>query len=325
MRSNVLFSIIPVSGSPSKSASPPSLGARPPLSVIVATTQPWPEIRLSLDSLYLQACEAGAEIIVADATGRGLPDDARYPRARRLVGLGKTVFQLRALAMAESTGEIVAVTEDHCRVAPDWCAQILRAHREWPQAAVIGGAVENGATARLIDWANFFITNGPYLLPIPAGERPDVTGQACISYKRRVVPSEFPAIGMVEADYKQRLRARGEKFVNDDRIVVAHVQSLGFYGSCAIHYHDGRSTAGLRLPRISFFTRLLNIAKGAAFPLRVLFQTARVTLRIAVRKPRHRRRALAAAPLVASLFCFHLAGEWVGYIAGPGDSPSRMR
>ncbi len=298
---------------------------RPPLSVIVATTQPWPEIRLSLDSFYSQACEAGAEIIVADATGRGLPDDACYPRARRLVSLGKTVFQLRALGMAESTGEVVAVTEDHCRVAPDWCAQILRAHREWPYAAVIGGAVENGATTRLIDWANFFASNDRFLPPLPAGQDGTATTQANISYKRRVIPCEYPALDILEKFYNERLRERGERIINDGRIIVAHVQSLGFWGSCLIHYHDARVVAGFYLPRISTLTRLLRIAKCLALPARVLIATTRITVRTMLRKPRHRRHALLSSPLIALLLCFHTAGELVGYLAGPGDSPSRMR
>ena len=299
--------------------------ARPPLSVVVGSTQPWPEIRGCLDSLYAQACEVGAEIVVADGDGRCLPEgDSRYPRVRLLKAVGRTVYQLRAHAMAESRGEIVAVMEDHCRATPDWCAQILRAHREFPDAAVIGGAVENGATDRLLDWAMFLISNGSFLLPIPIGERDNVSS-TCISYKRRVLPSEYPAIGMVEAHYKETLRERGEKFINADRIVVEHVQSLGLRGSCLIHYHDGRSSAGFRLPRVSRGAWLLGILTGLALPLRVPFWTARLVLRIALRKPHHRRRAFLAAPFIAVLYCFHLAGELAGAIAGPGRSPSRLR
>jgi hypothetical protein len=298
----------------------------PPLSVVIATTQAWPEIRGCLDSLYAQAGELRAEIIVADGNGRGLPDtESRYPQVRWLKALGATVFQLRALGMAAAKGDIVAVTEDHCRVTPGWCRQILQAHREWPAAAVIGGAVENGATEHLSDWANFLIANGAFLLPLPTGEREEVTGQANISYKRRVLPAAYPAIGMVEAHYKQLLRERGEKLVNDDRIVVEHVQSLGFLGSCLIHYHDGRCTAGFHRPRVSRRTWLFQLARGLALPVRVLIDTLRITLRIALRKPRHRIPALASAPLIAGLLCFHAAGEFVGYLTGPGSSPSQLR
>lgn len=91
------------------------------LSVIIATSQPWPELRMCLDSLHNQAVQAGAEVIVADGTGRGLPDDVtgRYPEVTWLKAPGCSVPQLRALAMSQACGEVVAVTEDHCRVAPD--------------------------------------------------------------------------------------------------------------------------------------------------------------------------------------------------------------
>lgn len=298
---------------------------RPPLSIVIAATQPWPEARGCLDSLHAQARRAGAEIIVADGTGRSLPDDARYPGIKRLEAPGRTVFQLRALAMAEAAGEIVAVTEDHCRAAPDWCEAILRAHREFPDAAVVGGAVDNGATGRLADWANFLASNDRFISPLPTGYAADVAGQACISYKRRALPSAYPAAGIVESHHKAFLAARGEKFVGDGRIAVVHVQSFGFSGSCFIHYHEGRTTAGFRRARMSPRARLFGVAKCLALPLRVAVATARITARTIARSPRHLRPALASLPLVAVLLSCHTAGELAGYLSGPGASPRWMR
>ncbi len=141
-----------------------------PLSVIVATSQPWPELRMCLDSLHVQAVRAGAEVVVGDGTGQGLPEDVarRYPEVTWLKVQGASVLQLRALAMSHTSGEVVAVTEDHCRVAPDWCERILEAHKRYPEAAAIGGAVENGARRKIIDWASFFIVND---IPAPAAPR----------------------------------------------------------------------------------------------------------------------------------------------------------
>jgi len=109
----------------------------------------------------------GAEIIVADGHGKGLPDDVtdRYPEVIWLKQPGGSVFYLRGLAMARARGEIVAVTEDHCEVTPGWCERTIRAHKEYPAAAAIGGAVENGATERLIDWAHFFLVFAPFTPP----------------------------------------------------------------------------------------------------------------------------------------------------------------
>ena len=297
----------------------------PPLSIVVATTQPWPEARGCLDSIYGQARRVGAEIIIADGSGRGLADDTRYPGVKRLEAPGRTVFQLRALGMAASTGEIVAVTEDHCRVAADWCDAILRAHREFPEAAVIGGAVDNGATGCLNDWANFLASNDRFISPLPTGFSRDVATQACISYKRRAMPSAYPAIGIVESHHKALLAERGEKFVVDGRIAVAHVQSFGFPGGCFMHFHEGRTTAGFHLGRIPPRARLFGIAKCLALPLRVAVATTRITLRTIRRNPRHLRPVLASFPLVAVFLCCQPAGELLGYLSGPGESPRWMR
>jgi hypothetical protein len=53
----------------------------PELSIVIATTQPWPELRMVLNSVYDQAQAIGAEILVADGHGHGRPDpeSARFP------------------------------------------------------------------------------------------------------------------------------------------------------------------------------------------------------------------------------------------------------
>jgi hypothetical protein len=112
-----------------------------PLSVVVATSQPWPELCMCLDSLHAQAVRTEAEVVVADATGRGLPEDVaqRYPEVKWLKVPGVSVLQLRAVAMSRTCGDVVAITEDHCRVAADWCERILAAHRQYP-----GGGLSTG-------------------------------------------------------------------------------------------------------------------------------------------------------------------------------------
>ena len=59
--------------------------------------------------------------------------------------------------------------------------------------------------------------------------------------------------------------------------------------------------------------------------MRVFIDTLRITLRTALRKPGHRIHALASAPFIGALLCFHAAGEFIGYLTGPGSSPSRLR
>lgn len=292
------------------------------LSIVIATTHPWPEIRGCLDSLRDQAAAHGAEILVADGDGAGLPEDAarHYPNIKWLVRRGASVFSLRALGISEAIGDIVAITEDHCRVAPDWCTRILEAHRDHPAAAAIGGAVQNAATSSLIDWANFALVFSPFMPPIRSGESELIALQANISYKRRVIPEAMGRLGMMEMLFNRELRERGERLVADGRILVHHDQSHGILRTCASHFHNGRSIAGFRLPDLTGFARLARIGSTVILPPFLLY----LTLRNVARKGQLEDGVLASAPLLLPLVVCHAAGELVGYIAGPGDSPKRL-
>ena len=294
-----------------------------PLSVIVGSTQPWPALATCLDSVYPQAVDAGVELLVAASHPQGLPPGAalRYPHAQFHAMPGATIFQLRAALLRLVSGPVVAVTEDHCRVAPDWCRQILQSHADWPAAAVIGGVVENGATTRLLDWANFFVTNGGSMPPVPNGAHRKVALQATVSYKRRVVPTDFPPWGYMEWMLNEDLRRRGESLVSDDRIRVDHVQSFTFLQACAIHFHDSRTIAAFRSTRISLPERALRLAVAATVMAPLL--VARSVLPILTK--RRRLGWLAASfPFIPLLCLFRAAGALAGFAAGSGDSPSQI-
>ncbi len=292
------------------------------LSIVIATTHPWPEIRECLESLRDQAAAHGAEILVADGDGAGFPEaEARnHPNVRVLERRGASVFALRALGISQASGGIIAITEDHCRVAPDWCARILDAHREHPDAAAIGGAVENGATSTLIDWANFALVFSPFMPPIRNGESEQIALQANISYKRRVIPEAMGRLGMMEFLFNREIRARGERLVADGRILVHHHQSHSIRRTCSSHFHNGRSIAGFRLADMTGIERLARIGSTVILPPFLLY----LTLRNVAGKGRLKDGILASVPLLLPLVVSHAAGELVGYVAGPGDSPRRI-
>jgi hypothetical protein len=295
---------------------------QPPLSIVIATTKPWPEIRACLDSLLKQAYMVGAEILVADGHGRGLPaiGGEPYEKVIWLRELGASVFGLRKLAMCQAKGEIIAVTEDHCRVAANWCEKIIQAHKEYPDAAAIGGAVDNGATTSLIDWANFFLVFAPFVLPIKNGPSERICLQANISYKRWVISRMASQLGVMEMLFTQQLREEGAVLIADDRLVVSHVQSHGFWGTFAAHFHNGRSIAGFRLEDLGGVERVLRGVSTVILPLYLLWYTLRALLG----KKRLLGQVLTCLPLLALLVCCHAAGELVGYLAGPGRSPQYL-
>jgi len=293
----------------------------PPVSVVVATTQPWPEIQPCLQSLRADAESLGAELIVADGDGQGLDRDHGFSRVRHVVARGRSVFELRGLGIAAAAAPIIAITEDHCVVGERWLSRVVEAHRTLPDAAAIGGVVENGATTRLIDWANFLIIFAPVLAPLVGGRRQEISLQANISYKRDRLPPPDPETGIMEMLLNRTLAARGETLVADERLVVSHVQSHGWAGTLAAHFHNGRSIAGYRLVSLSAAWRAARLASCVLLP-------AHLTLRV-VRSIATKRRlygiTAAALPLVMLLGCCHAAGEAVGYLAGPGKSPHQLR
>lgn len=285
---------------------------RPKLSVVLATTDMWPDLANCLALLEPQIAALDAELIIGDGDGRGLPEDYANPtgRVRWIREPGASVFQLRASGVALARGDIVALTEDHCVVAPDWCVSILRAHAEHPEALGIAGAIENGSTDHLIDWANYLQTFGAFAPPLDPRQRERAPLLANVSLKRAALPAEQMPPGWIELRLVPRLFRQGA-FLADPMILVRHVQSHGLFGTLSAHYHNGRSTTGLQKVRLS----------RRQMPLRVF----RSTLRTLRGKPGLRSRLVTATPLLMALSCCHAAGEVVGILAGPGHSPERLR
>ncbi len=294
----------------------------PPLSVVVATVHPWPELEMTMESLWPQAVELGAEIIIMDGDGAGVPSDfpERYPGAESVRMPGVSVFILRAHGMRRARGAIVAITEDHCRLPAHWCRRLIEVHERHPEAAAVGGAVENGSTEKLVDWANYFIAHVPLMPPVEGGEAGIISAQAGMALKRSAVPREIPARGVMEMLYLRDLRRRGEKLILDDGIVVEHVQSHGFWRTFATHYHNGRSIAGFRRVGAGAAELAARIASTAVLPAFLMLRSTAAVLR----KRRFRRQLALSLPLMAGCACCHAAGELMGYAFGHGSSPERL-
>ena len=298
------------------------MNAPVPLSVVVATTQPWPEIRECLTRLRPQIAASDTELIVADgnaAPATGLPP-AECQNVRRLSYPGASVFALRAAGLAAARGAIVAFTEDHCRPQPNWCARVIASHEAHPDADAVGGAILNGSTTRLIDWANFALTFAPFVPPMTATAAGRAPAIANASYKRRVLTDAPTTPGWLEFTLNERLLASG-RIAFDDSLVVEHVQAHGFRGTFAAHFHNGRATTGL-------------VADG--FDGTVRRQRARQSIALLPGLLRDTITALGASgtltgwqraciPLVAGLVVCHGIGTIVGLVAGPGTSPARLR
>jgi hypothetical protein len=289
---------------------------------MVATIRGWPVMRMPIESLRPQVEAIGGEILVMDGSDRPAPRvDEVGPTVRWVQRPGESVFQLRSAGYPLAHGDLVAITEDHCRPADDFVSAILRAHASNPDAIAVGGCIENGTPDHLVDWAAFVCTQGPFIPPLENGPADRIAGVAALAYKRQALDRmpDHGDFGAVELFDTASIRRDGETLVNDDRIRVAHYQSFGLAGSAAIQYHGGRAIAGVRR-RAMARGDWLRILGFAVLPLYRAFRTIRIGLGRNVPRP----TLLAAIPCVVLLHYSMVAGELVGYAAGPGDSPHHL-
>jgi hypothetical protein len=260
-----------------------------------------------------------SELVVVDGSGTAGPDDLP-PGVRWIRQEPGSVFQLREAGYREVRGEIVAVTEDHCRPAPGWMDALRRAYREHPEAIGVIGSVRNGTPERAIDRGAFYITQTPFLAPLPTGRLTTIAGPN-VSYRKDVIQRMRARgdLGMIELLDNSKVRGEGEWFVADDRIVIFHDQHFDLLTTSALEFHNGRTVAGFQ--RLRPGPR--DVLRILLAPVLPLYRAVR-----AVREIRSKdesgdllRRALPA--IIWLQYCFG-AGELVGYLAGPGDSPSQL-
>jgi Glycosyl transferase family 2 len=300
--------------------------SRPPVSVIVPTRCEWPGVEPVINELRTQIIAVGAELVVVDGTDHGNALDrgtvAIPPELVRVIRApGLDIYALRAAGLTEATGEIVAMTEDHCVPAPDYVAAILASHERHSEHAV-AGAVINGSTSRLIDRVNFLVVHARNL-PLPR-EGPDpswIPTPSNISYKRTAIPSEVPERGWLETVHNVAL-LQGNQVALDDRIIVRHVQSTGRLGTFRNHFHAGKSMGGLA--RTAMGSPAAQLRWGFRSAIRVPAALVRPVWHLRRRSPSDQWAVLTMLPLVVALSAFDAIGFMCGVLAGAGRSPHLM-
>ena len=299
-------------------AAPPG----PAISLTVSTIQGWPAIRHSIESVQEAAREARGELIVTDGSGLPPPDPDLLDATTIWSSIpGASVFQLRDVAYRLASGPIVAITEDHCRVPVDWATRMLAAHEEHPEAVAIGGSVENGATASMIDWASFLVVQTAVASPIASGPTKRVAGAVNVSYKRQGINriDDFDGLGALDILHQRALKGSGGFLVADDSIRVIHDQALGFDATVRIHYHAGRTFAG-------FLRRRMDRQAKLRFLGVLVIPYVKFVRAVSVSAGKGYGPVLARAwPMVLFLFLVQSAGHMVGFVSGPGDSPRRVQ
>jgi hypothetical protein len=299
-----------------------------PITALIATIRGWPSCREAIRLIAPQVFAAGGEFIVADASHNPPPTEADMGEiGGHIVWLsmpGQSVFQLRHAGYRAARGEIVAITEDHCYVAPDWIERILEAHRRHPQAAAVGGTVLNNTDDKLVDWAAFFLTQGPFMPPLTNGTTQRISGPANVSYKRHILERLQGDDEQGVIDFLELPAAlQGEELVADDSIKVRHNQSQGLRGTSLAEFDNGRTIAGYR-------RRQMGRGDWMRIALSPVLPTYRAVRQMRIVRGKQMQPGMTTTRIAQTLpahlwfqYCA-MAGELLGYATGPGDSPKRL-
>ncbi len=295
----------------------------PRLSVVIPSVNGLADLTGCLDALAVDARRTPLEVLVVDRVGDALRQQIRagYPWVRVLdAAPGTTIPQLRAQAFAAAVAPIVAVIEDHVQVLPGWADQMLAAHAHGEE--VVGGAIVNAATDRLVDWAAFLCEYSQLLPPLPSGPVPSIAGNNT-TYRRALLDRfrEAATSGRWEDHLHEVMRAHGIELHCHPEIEVGHKKHYTVWEYTSQRYLYARSFAGARVRDRSLPGRALYAVAAAVLLPPLLL--ARIVGRVWARPP-YRPVLLRSLPLLPLFVAAWAAGEVVGASCGPGDALSRV-
>jgi len=293
------------------------------LSVVVPSVNGWGELRGCLQALEAERAEADLEILVPDRVGKATRSAiaSEFPEVRVIAASASTTIpELRAMAFEQASGAAVAVIEDHVIVPRGWARAVLKCLADGED--VIGGAVENAATDRTVDWAAFLCEYHHLLPPIPAGAVDSLTGNNTV-YRRSLLAryEEAWRAGQWEDHLHAAMRRSGVTLHQHPEIVVGHRMhyTVGRYFGQRFLY--SRAWAGMRSVKAPVPERVARGAGAVLLPPVLFWRVVRTVWR----KRSHRHELFRALPLIALFTLAWGAGEMVGYWFGPGDALARVR
>jgi hypothetical protein len=296
--------------------------SNPKLSIVVASCVGAPFIDRCLKSLEDSVTKGDIECLVVDRTGPELADrlEREYPWIsvyRRPAG--ESVPDLRKFGIGKASPEYVAIIEEHCVARDDWSKTILECIEKRP--AAIGGVVEDASYDRLMDWAVYFTEYNSYMPPVERGETFDVCAANCV-YRRDLLEKHLPTSGSGywEAGLNKILLDAGEKFINEPELVVYHTGPFGLGYYLRQRYLFSRAFAGTRRDHVS---PVFKAAYVFLAPLLIPLLWARTASRVFA-KGRNIGKFLLVTPHMVPITATYVFGEWVGFLAGAGDSLQKI-
>ncbi len=295
----------------------------PKISVIIASKVGAPFIDQCLESIRAETRMLDAEVIVvaagaADYAAR-LARDFPWTRVVHAPDVRK-VPALRRRGLEQSSGDHIAIIEEHCSAKDDWLTKGIAAHARGRYAAV-GGPVADFDYDRLPDWAVYFMEYNSALPPWRAEETAHLH-DVNIMYRRDalVAHAELLGEGYWPMTLHPTLIAEGGKFLSVPDMLVYHRGPFPFAYYLHQRYLFSRAFAGVRARNQSALKRWAYLVGG---PLVPFFLLARMSATVMKKRCRV-GKFLRALPLLGPAVVVLVAGEWVGCLLGPGDALSEV-
>lgn len=289
------------------------------VSVVVASNRDPELLHACLGSLLGQCQRLHAELLVARA---GAPADVvalggMYPSVRFVAAPpDASIPRLRARGISHASGDLVALTEDHCIADENWVEALTRSAQG--DADVVGGGMDNARRSRAVDWAAYFAEYGFFATnrPDSASGPPLLTG-ANVAYKRHVIADVigWAQKGEWENVAHFRLVAQGSKLRFARMAAVYQNQSYSLAAFCVDRYEHGRDYARKHLVESPDTNRWLRFASSPLLPLLLTWRVARAAARS------RWGTFLRALPATFLFLTAWSIGEAIGYLRGPVAEP----
>lgn len=295
--------------------------ARSRISVLIGrvSTEDTDRILETLASLANKQGETACEVIIADRLQDAVSTEiARvYPQVRILsCPTGTSLPEMRTLALDASSGDIVAVTEDHCVPCEGWLGEIETGLVD-PEVVAVGGSVENGVTETGFDWATFLCEYSYFSPPVVEGAATVLPGMN-VAYRRSALlraPRERLLAGFWETTVHGLLLETGGRFISRNAMKMFHCKKFSFRLFSRQRYVYSRYYAGNRFKVNQVPHRLAASAASLLLPPLLLWRMSSAASRKKLGGEFSR-----ALPSLAALVLIWAGGEIVGYLAGPGDA-----
>jgi hypothetical protein len=293
-----------------------------PLSIVVASTHSTRDLQTFLEALGDETALRGVEVIVADSGGDDVQAvTADYPQVVLLrFPPGVSLPRLLGAGIKRSTGAIIAITDSTCPPSAGWVERVLEEHRS--PHAVIGGAVEINGHAGLVDLAAYFCEYGQFMPPLAHGVANELPGNN-LSFKRWAIARAQEYVGeeFWKSLWCRKLQEERMELVSAPSMVVQYRKSFRLFPFTVRRFHHGRCFAGMRVARASRPARWVYAAGSILLPV-VLFLR---TFRAIASKRRFLSKFLLSLPVSVLAITSWSVGEFFGYLAGPGESCTRLQ